>query len=195
MGLIIGGPSLETPPLGLGLRSHGGGHHLEAFEMTIARCEAEELRCRFDVFFAAKEGADCSSPRQQDGRMYVAWEEVFGRSVHGTAGESLASLSTRMDNLMKDARSSVSWGIMMTARKAEEAPTGVHAYYQKSKRAREWRLYQGIWQRTQDCSMKSIHDDGEKDADCRGLTPGKRELSGWGIRAAEIVLEMDRTFR
>ena len=171
MGLIIGGPSLEPPPLGLGLRSHGGGHHLEAFEMTIARCEAEELRCRFDVFFAAKEGVDCSPLGQRDRRKYVAWEEMLGWSVHGIAGKSLASLSIRMDNIMEDARSSVSWGIMMTNRGSEEEPTGVHAYHQRAKEARGWELCQGIWQRRQ---------SGLMNADRRGLTPGEAGAIGLG---------------
>ena len=65
--------------------------------MTIARCEAEEHRCRFNVFFAANEGVDFSPPRQRDGREHVPWEEVFGKHVPEMAGESLAFLSSRMD--------------------------------------------------------------------------------------------------
>ena len=110
----------------------------------------------------------------------MAWAEVFGRSVQGTTGESLACLSTRTDSLMKDARSSVSWGIMMTARGSEEEPTGVHAYHQRAKEARRWELCQGIWQRKQDCSMRPIHDGGRKNADRRGLTPGEAGAIGLG---------------
>ena len=107
-------------------------------------------------------------------------EDVFGRSVQGTIGESLASLSTRMDSLMKDARSSVSWGIMMARGEHWEAPIGIHAYHQRTKGAREWELYQGIWRRTQECRLKSIHTGGGGDAGRRGLTPGEAGAIGLG---------------
>ena len=54
MGLIIGGPSLEPIPLGLGLRTSSHGHHLESLGITLRRCEDREVMQRVDCVFALR---------------------------------------------------------------------------------------------------------------------------------------------
>ncbi len=52
MGLIMGGPSLEDAPLGLGLRTHSGGHHIAALGLTVRRCEEAEVSERLDMVYS-----------------------------------------------------------------------------------------------------------------------------------------------
>ena len=51
MGFIIGGPTLEPEPLGLGLRSGPNGHYLEALGLLCARGEAREVADRMEACF------------------------------------------------------------------------------------------------------------------------------------------------
>ena len=51
MGFIIGGPTLEPDPLGLGLRSGPSGHYLETLGLLRARGEAREVSDRLDACF------------------------------------------------------------------------------------------------------------------------------------------------
>jgi len=55
MGLIIGGPSLEPLPLGLGLRTTSHGHHLESIGITLRRCEEREVSQRIDCYYAVQD--------------------------------------------------------------------------------------------------------------------------------------------
>ena len=57
MGFIIGGPSLEPIPLGLGLRTNPGGHHLAELGLTLRRKEEQEVSDRMDHFFTVSEGS------------------------------------------------------------------------------------------------------------------------------------------
>ena len=52
MGLIIGGPSLEPVPLGLGLRTSSHGHFLQSLGLTVRRVEEREVSQRVDCFLA-----------------------------------------------------------------------------------------------------------------------------------------------
>jgi len=40
-GLIIGGPSLDVAPAGLGFQAHRGGHWFDALSLMVPRCEQE----------------------------------------------------------------------------------------------------------------------------------------------------------
>jgi len=51
MGFIIGGPSLEEPPLGLGLRTTPHAHCLHALGLNVVRGEANEVSERMDAFY------------------------------------------------------------------------------------------------------------------------------------------------
>ena len=48
---MIGAPSLELQPLGLGVRTDSGGHSLLSFGITVPRAEGPEVRRRLDEFF------------------------------------------------------------------------------------------------------------------------------------------------
>ena len=47
-GLVIGGPSLEASPLGLGLMPCSGGHYLQTLGLTVPRMEGPEDSDRLD---------------------------------------------------------------------------------------------------------------------------------------------------
>jgi len=55
LGLVIGGPSLEPAPLGLGLRSYGGGHFLQTLGITLLRAEEGEVAERVNAYYALQE--------------------------------------------------------------------------------------------------------------------------------------------
>ena len=55
MGVIIGGPSLEPIPLGLGLKTTPGGHHFESLGLSVRRHEEPEVSDRLDFFYAMRE--------------------------------------------------------------------------------------------------------------------------------------------
>ena len=55
MGVIIGGPSLEPIPLGLGLKTTPGGHHFESLGLSVRRHEEPDVSDRLDFFYAMRE--------------------------------------------------------------------------------------------------------------------------------------------
>lgn len=64
MGLVIGGPCLEPPPLGLGLKAHGGGHYFETLGLTLKRLEEAEVWQRMDSYYALHENDEPKEERR-----------------------------------------------------------------------------------------------------------------------------------
>ena len=78
MGLIIGGPSLEPPPLGLGLRTYGGGHYLQALGLTVRRVEEKEVKDRMDSYYPLYEGQVIGPPLEvEEPTPDLTWDEVL----------------------------------------------------------------------------------------------------------------------
>ena len=90
-GLVVGGPSLELPPLGLGLRSHPGGHCLEALGLTLVRREAREVSRRLDEHFAVL--------KQDRARIATAQVEQRNRRRQGYEVESTENDTSRDESL------------------------------------------------------------------------------------------------
>ena len=66
-GLVIGGPSLEASPLGLGLMPCSGGHYLQTLGLTVPRVEGPEVSDRLEEFFSQEKWVQAAAMRVPPG--------------------------------------------------------------------------------------------------------------------------------
>ena len=98
MGFIIGGPTLEPEPLGLGLRSGPNGHYLEALGLLCARGEAREVADRMEACFLM----DQANPGCLGKPMFP--EGAWGNPKNGHFTEELLASSSEEEDSEESGR-------------------------------------------------------------------------------------------